>query len=467
MKRIKQLIVLILIFLSQQNFAQAKQFIGTPKVDKRVELLSIVFRLAGNKEYNATKFKLYNDKVENHFSPYKLHETIAFAKELRENKSISYEAVMGMAIILDDNLNSLVDFSTHVPERWSEDDANNFVRLLKKFYKDAECEEFFNENELFYHNVESKFRPVYEKLDLNWYDSFYGNEPKENFTIIVSPGCGDHNYGVSYNTPTAGKQVFAIMGTWNMDESGMPVYVPNEYLPHIIHEFNHSFVNPLMAKYKESFEDSGKEIYKALEYEMSREQTYGSWQIMLNEALVRASVIKYFFDHGASQSEIRMMLGNESNSGFIWMKPLVVELEKYDSQRDVYPTLESYIPKLSDAYKAFAVEVSQYDAQRPKVESIAEFANNDTNVSSQIKTITINFDRPLSGQGYSVNYGSKGELAFPKLNKIYYTNDNKSVVMEVELMPDKEYQLVLTGKGFKSAQGFALKTYEVSFKTAK
>ena len=82
-----------------------------------------------------------------------------------------------------------------------------------------------------------------------------------------------------------------------------------------------------------------------------------------------------------------------------------------------------------------------------------------------MKTITINFDRSLSGKGYSINYGSKGKTAFPKLHNISYSNDNKSVVMEVNLEPDKEYQFVLTGKNFKTEQGIPLKTYEVNFKS--
>lgn len=249
-----------------------------------------------------------------------------------------------------------------------------------------------------------------------------------------------------------------------MDESGMPIYEKDEYLPTIIHEFNHSFINPLLAKNEEAFEENGKEIYKAVGYEMSQ-QAYGSWQTMLNESLVRASVIKYFIDHGANETEIQMMLNKETNNGFIWIKGLVDELRQYDNQRNKYSTFESYIPVLSNAYKIFAEKISQYDAQKPKVESIKEFTNDDTKVSPKIKTITINFDKPLSGKGYSVNYGSKGQSAFPKLDNIYYTNENKSVVMEVQLVTDKEYQFVLTGKNFKTEQGIPLKTYEISFKT--
>ena len=173
----------------------------------------------------------------------------------------------------------------------------------------------------------------------------------------------------------------------------------------------------------------------------------------------------YFTNHGSNESEIQMMLNNESNKGFIWIKGLVDELKKYDNQRAKYPTLDSYMLVLSEAYKTFDEKISQFDAKRPRVESITEFAINDTIVSPQLKTITIVFDRPLAGKGYSVNYGDKGKSAFPKIDNINYAADNKSVVMVVQLMPNKEYQFVLTGKNFKTPDGIALKTYEVNFKT--
>ena len=462
----KNLIALIFIVLSLQNYAQEKRFIEVPRVDKKVELLSIVFRLAGNEEYNSQYFRRYSDKVESYFKAYKEHELIKFAKELRQRKGISYDAVMSMAVILDDKLNPLIDFSSTLPEkRWNEIDAKKFVRLLKEFYRDAKCEEFFIDNEALFQEVAVRFRQAIEKLDLNWFLSFFGIKSNENFTIIISPSIGGNNYGPSYTLPNSEKKVFAIMGTWKVDETGIPVYAQEEYLPTIIHEFNHSFVNQLLAKHKELFEESGKRIFKVAEYEMSHQQAYGSWQTMLNEALVRGSVIMYFTNHGSNESEIQMMLNNESNKGFIWIKGLVDELKKYDNQRAKYPTLDSYMLVLSEAYKTFDEKISQFDAKRPRVESITEFAINDTIVSPQLKTITIVFDRPLAGKGYSVNYGDKGKSAFPKIDNINYAADNKSVVMVVQLMPNKEYQFVLTGKNFKTPDGIALKTYEVNFKT--
>lgn len=462
----KKVLILILIIMNQQSFAQESPSIAVPKVDKRVEILSIIFRLAGNEEYNSTRFKIYTDRIETHFNQYKDHEIIKFAKELKEKRGISYDAVVSMAVILDEKLNPLIDFSTTLPEaRWSKADANRFIRLLKIFYKEAECEAFFKENEELFQDVSVRFSEVYKTLDLNWFQSFFGKKADENFNIIISPGCGNGNYGPSYSLPDAKKEVFAILGTWKVDESGMPVYKQAEYLPTIIHEFSHSFVNPILEKHRDSFEESGKGIYKIVEYEMSRMQAYGNWQIMLNEALVRASVIKYFIDHSAAEPDIQMMMNNESNNGFIWIKDLIEELKKYDNQRTIFPTLESYLPVLSNSYVTFAEKASLLDAQKPKVESITEFVNNDKNVSAQVITITVNFDRPLAGKGFSVNFGNKGKQAFPQISNIYYTNENKSVVMEVQLIPDKEYQFVLTGKNFKTEQGIGLKTFEVNFKT--
>ena len=462
----KKTIVLILIILCQLNFAQASQLIKAPKVDKRVELLSIVFKLAGNREYNEVIITEYANKVDKHFSPFSNHEVVIFAKELKQNKGISYDAVVSMAIVLDDDLNPIIDFSQTLPEkRWSKDDATKFVKLLKDFYKETKSEKFFSECEPLFEEVEKRFSNVYDKLDLKWYQTFFGTNAEEDFNLFVSLGCGKHNYGPSYSLPNEKKKVFSVMGTWRTDDAGMPVYKEAEYLPVIIHEFAHSFVNPLNEKYNEEFKESGTAIYKAVEYEMSRQQAYGNWQIMLNEALVRASVIKYFIDHSETETKIQMMLNNESNKGFIWIKGLVAELKKYDNNRDKYPTLESYIPNLAASYKSFAEKITQFDTQRPKVETISEFINNDTSVDSKIKTITITFDRPLAGKGYSVNYGSKGKFAFPKLDKISYSNENKSVVMEIQLESNKEYQFVLTGKNFKTEQGVPLKTYEVNFKT--
>ena len=117
--------------------------------------------------------------------------------------------------------------------------------------------------------------------------------------------------------------------------------------------------------------------------------------------------------------------------------------------------------------QALAQYTANYDSIRPKVVSIDEFTNGDTTVRSDIKTITVHFDRPLVGRGHSFNYGHLGMEAMPKIINVNYANDNRTVIIGVELLPGKEYGITLLGLSFRTPEGDAIKPYEISFKTAE
>ena len=71
-------------------------------VDPRVELLCIVFRLAGNPEYNRARIPAYVDDVERQFGPLRGHQVVALAKKLRQTRGISFDACMSLAVHLKD-----------------------------------------------------------------------------------------------------------------------------------------------------------------------------------------------------------------------------------------------------------------------------------------------------------------------------------------------------------------------------
>lgn len=95
------------------------------------------------------------------------------------------------------------------------------------------------------------------------------------------------------------------------------------------------------------------------------------------------------------------------------------------------------MPRLAEAYTGFAQYTANYDSIRPKVVSIDEFTNGDTTVRSDIKTITVHFDRPLVGRGHSFNYGHLGMEAMPKIINVNYANDNRTVIIGVELLRER------------------------------
>ena len=451
--------ILVLFICILQVKAQTDDMLARPTVDKRVELLSVVFRLVGNPEYNKNSFKLYTDRIESHFAPYKDHELIQLGRSLVKSNGVAYDAVMSMAVNLDERLNLPKNYGT-LDQRWDRKEVARFVKLLKKFAKESRFDTFYHENEALYKEAVNHFMPIYESVDVKWYNDFYGHKSKERFRIILSMSNGPGNYGSNTINKQGVRNVFSIMGAWKTNLDGMVIYPPEAVLPTLIHEFNHSFVR----FDQEMFRASGQQIYTVVGQQMAS-QAYGDWPIVLTEAMVRAAVIKYMKDHNFPANEIAKEVAMQKLRGFVWIGKLVDELDKYASARESYPTLESYMSRLAEVYVDFAQYTVNYDEMRPKIVSIDEFVNGHKTINSNTKSITINFDRPLMGRGYSFNNSRLGKDAFPKIRGVNYTNENRTVVVEVELQPAKEYGMTLLGFSFCTPEGDGMKPYELTFKT--
>jgi len=351
----KIFIIIILVTLNFQACAQEKVLLEKPKVDEKIELLSIVFRLAEKQEYSNKSFKLYVDRIEQYFEKYKNHELIQFTKSIISENGISFDGPMWMAVHLDDNLKLLTDVKDvwQLDPRWTKENVDKFVPLLQKFYKDTEFDKFFTDNADLYDEAIKRFTPIYEQVNLNWLFSFLGKEPKEKFVIKIGFGIGGNCYGVNLDYTNGNRKVYAIIGAGMFDNAGFPEFSVIYDLPIVIHEFCHPFVDKLTEKNKELFRDSGEKISSGIITE-----AYSSWEVVLDETLVNASMIMYMKAHDFEQSEIEMWIGLiKSAFGFFWIEELVDELESYNNQRDKYPTLESYMPKLAEAYNIWSENV--------------------------------------------------------------------------------------------------------------
>ena len=71
-------------------------------VDPRVELMSIIFRLAGNGEYNHPGVLPYVADIEKHFDPFKKHSAVEMAKNLSKSAGIGFDAPMSGSYDLKD-----------------------------------------------------------------------------------------------------------------------------------------------------------------------------------------------------------------------------------------------------------------------------------------------------------------------------------------------------------------------------
>jgi len=344
----------ILVALNSQACVQAsdKILLEKPTVDKRIELLSVVFRLAEKQEYSNKYCKLYVDRIDQYFEKYKNHELIQFTKSIISENGVAFDGPMWMATHLDDHLKLLADVKDvwQQDPRWTQENVEKFVPLLQDFYQDTKFDKFFDDNADLYAEAVKRFAPVLEQIDLNWCSSFFGKETTEKFLIKIGFGIGGNCHGTNVDYTNGSREVYAIMGVGSFDHAGFPEFSIKFDLPIVIHEFCHPFVDHLTARNRELFRESGEKISSG-----AITEAYPSWEVVLDETLVNACMIKYLKDHDFGQSEIEMWISVIKEAfGFFWIKELVDELESYDKQRDQYPTLESYMPKLSEAYKIWA-----------------------------------------------------------------------------------------------------------------
>jgi hypothetical protein len=69
--------------------------------DPRIELLSIVFRLADAEEYRACAFPRHEDAIETWFARHRDHRAIQLAREVRDKAGIGFDALPSLAIHLE------------------------------------------------------------------------------------------------------------------------------------------------------------------------------------------------------------------------------------------------------------------------------------------------------------------------------------------------------------------------------
>ncbi len=463
----KKLLFIITFFtcvLTSQN-----NLVNPPTINKNVELLSIAFRLAEAQEYNKNIFETYVDKINLHFGEFKDNDLIKYIKKIRINNAIGYDAVMFMAVYLDEDLNPKTEFNENIPEkRWGLETSFEFIRLLKSFYEDTNASMFFNNNEEFYQECISRFDKVYKKFNVNWYADFFGQTPNENFNIILGLGNGGSSYGPSVDIANKKKEVYSILGTWKIDNEGMPIFLEEDYLNVLVHEFNHSFINSMVDFMYPEIRMSCKVIFNEVKQKMEK-QAYGSAKTYAYEQFVRAAEIKYFIDNNYDKDFISKHLITQKNRGFILTEIILNSLIAYDENRELYENLKSYLPKLIEVFNASAnnsqMIFDEFNLQKPKILKIKELKNNQNKISSNVKSITIIFDRDIQKNNFYVYKSKKYDM--PKVTKISLSDDKRECTLDVELEPSKQYEINLWPYSFLSFDGVAIDDYKIKFKTTK
>ncbi|HET6203182.1 MAG TPA: DUF4932 domain-containing protein [Planctomycetota bacterium] len=443
------------------------------RVDARIELVSIVFRLAGHSEFNQeSSDSPYAREVKERFGRFAGHPAVERAADLRKERGVSFDAVPSLAVHLVD----AESFAERVPfdapparldARWSAEEARAFVGLLRAFSRESGFPEFFAAHAGLYRKTEERLRALLAaRLDVGWFDAFFGAKPGATFRVIPGLLFGGCNYGVGVRLPDGREEVLPSIGCWKWDGEGVPLF-GEEVLPTVVHEFSHSYANPLVDLHAEALERSGERIFPTVSAVM-RPQAYGTWRAVLYESLVRASVVRYLTAHegkGAAAKEV----DEDGKRGFAWVGDLAALLAEYERDRKAYPDLDAFAPRLVAFFEALAERSEKVAADAPKVVRTTP-AGGASGIPADLGSIVVEFDRPMQTGGYAVTGGGE---EFPEIDRSRaagFDDSGKIFTLPVKLRPGRRYRFGLNGashRGFQSREGVPLVPLDVTFATAE
>ena len=338
----------------------------TIEVDPRVELIGIVFRLAGNPEFNDGTLKPYAKAIERHFGDFDGHPVVKMATQLRNTRLMSCDGPMSLAVHIDGNYRlrkTAEQWPSALDYRWEKDETAEFLEKLRQFAAETKFDEFFKAQGPIYEQgirpcesimnqekvAKDQSRSEYvEFLSVDvgeWLSGFFGVDNPGDLRLVLGFVSAFANYGVRFETGGTSEK-YAIIGMRPFDPANTIIFLPQQVVT-TVHEFCHSFANPVVEKYMDRLQPAGERLFAAYGAAMRR-VGYQKWETVMCETAVRACVVSFVRQSIVDPRLMDFVLKNEVGHGFVWSEDMGNFLKTYENQRDKYPTFESFFPEFVD-----------------------------------------------------------------------------------------------------------------------
>lgn len=446
------------------------------KVDERFELISIVFRLNGNPEYNVSNLDVYTSDIDKYFVSYKNHDLIKFLQKNWAKYGLGYNAGANASAVIKIQNNGVMidpeidlDYFYKTDQRWNSEIFPEFIRLLNKFYRDSKFRNFFNAHKEFYVKAERNMEFTDIVRDWDWFESFFG-ESFENPYIIANMTNGRSNYGTETKTISGQKTNYAVVGCNDLNSRNEPIFDVDE--TNIVHEFIHALVNPLVDKYMNQLAPLSQKIYPYVAKQL--EKSGYKWQIdtiMMYETFTRLATQMH---PGLYASKSRQYgIPEDEMAGFIWMQAMVDFYESIPLTagyflnykfKDNMPQLVGFMKHVAENIEQY---VADYNERRPFVKYIYPANNSRVDVVPGF-AIIIKFSQPmrkdLKGIGSNSNDTTAISVASEACCK--YFIDDYTFSVPLKLKKGEKYSLVLPKSWFESSTSYKLRDdYTFTFYT--
>jgi len=354
-----------------------------PTVDERVELLAIVFRLAGAKEFACKRFTKYDDAINAHFAEFKDHEVIQLAKELNKGTglgeinisndrvpafAVACKITDGRVILTEENAIALEKYYRDLSwPCWPKATSLKFAQLLDDFYVKSRFHEFFVSQKDLYDRFEERFFDLYRFFNIGWFDTFYGTSPGERFQVYLLVTGEDGGYGTMLPRNDGTKDYCAIIGVHPtyVNDDGEPLYTENSVWSLMLFYNLFAFADPLVEKYYPLFKKASERLLP---------HTAERIQQSVNDVLTPKRVLQYYLTY-ATLAEYSKVHGHDDalanlteieKGGFVWFDKMREAVKRYTNDRDSYPTFDAFMPHLAEVQNAVVTDEFLRNLRRAK-----------------------------------------------------------------------------------------------------
>jgi hypothetical protein len=327
----------------------------TVGVFPQVELISIVQTVS---KYPQTFAFLmakdssdYSRDAARHFAPYRDHPAVRMLDRLSlQPGMLNFSAPSNIMLLADESLCVRSDIERDefvISRAGGVDSLTLFLELLRDFAVRSSFSEFFAEHHGFYLSLAeqtvSSMGPVNYITEL---EDFYGTSQR-SYNIVLVSLYGSVGFGNSLLHADQKREIFNTMGPRAVKD-GQPFFGDGEYLKHMIrHEFSHPYINPMTEKYWGLIKDRHAN-YDAIP-EVARKGVCGDWQECINEFVIRAITTHLAYSESDEAGE--RAYARESGRGVIWLDELLKNIRLYESERNRFPTFDSFYPKILEVFQ--------------------------------------------------------------------------------------------------------------------
>lgn len=327
-------------------------------IDPRIELLSIVQTLStydSNFGLITKETFSYKQDILDYFSTFSSHEAVKLFDEMSV-AGFSYDAPPTAMLYLTDNL--ALDSNKKLDEylltrAGGREKLDAFISALNQFAIDSNFEKFYLDHQDFYKEMIEKNSIFLEgKNYLTELENYFGMK-NNSYTIILAPMYHPGGFGPSIETVEGTYDLYSIQGPMQTVDN-IPIFGNEQsFKSLVLHEFGHSFVNPLTKKHIEAINTYAK-LYDPISAQM-KQIAYSSWETSVNEHLLRAIDARRNYNEGG-EALYKASVNAEKIQGFFYLEALAEKIAEYENNREMYKDFEAFYPEIIKVFETLSTQ---------------------------------------------------------------------------------------------------------------